>query len=261
MSTELGILNKVKLKRDFYSVDIYSLTDKMLDCTKLFSGSDLKGRLIVLDMPSVSTVDNVDPFNDSSGINLYKFNNDLLDYSTKNNATNPLNITYSNVSAFGPNSIVFNSSEITMYDFLSNKTHLTISYWINSIDSLSKNILSTVNVGQSGSLLINNYSIEYWDSTLTKHIINLPIEPNKWNNVIITISGSIITAYYNSVLVSAINMNNTVITQTFSGIIGKADTLYANYLTEQLTSSIDQFRIFSKAIVQSEIDILYIEEK
>lgn len=266
MSLELASLNKFKNQKDFYAVDEAQKKEKMLDCSAFFQGSDLNGKIIVLDMDTVSTVDNAkDIFGDNSCKHLYKFNDNLTDYASGFDGSNDSHIAYSTERKFGSKSLIFDGyTWFEASDFIGGQDTITVSYWIK--DSIGKRtILATENAESANSLIISTNNITYRDdnNNIKKVVYDYP--SSEWKHYVCTIDFITNKAYIwiNGEDKGNVTLGDTVnkINQTYNKAIGRLDYTWGGWSYYNLKGKMDQMRVFNRVLTQEEINTLYIEER
>lgn len=218
-----------------------------------------------------NTVDLYNPFPDGGGVALYQLNGDATDESGNYDGT-ATNITYG-AGEFGQ-AAVFNGSSsyidtpLNIGNIVSNindKTQdFSFSCWVN--------ISSATNVGEiiyfgnattyspayDGIALTfynGNLRFEIFDGTNAHNIITT-INANSWYNIVCVRESSIMKLYVNN---SFIGQD----TQTNNSSISASTVLRlgANINPQTyLNGSIDQFRVFNRALRPYEVEALYTEE-
>ena len=206
---------------------------------------------------SVSTVDMVDPFGDGSGIALYKFDGDATDESGVYNGT-ATNVTYE-TGKFGqcikPNS----TSSVASLSVINFNTPTTLSFW-----SKGSNMISNDRSGVAYGTFFFNQSQSYFAmySTNTAYasivcsITDIPYEPLIWKHYSFVINYPSVKVYIDGALVRIGTMSSNVTTSNYSlgfwNINGSNQAITSD-------SVIDQFRVFNRAITETEITALYNE--
>lgn len=207
---------------------------------------------------NIVTVDIHDIFGDSSAIATYNLDGNSNDLGGNYDGTTT-DVTY-DTGKFGQ-AAVFNgsSSKIDIPETVNNNS--SISLWCNIIGGdTSPNIYSTrtndngwqvttstsgdiINIQDRESLLSN----KSWTSAFT-------ISPNTWVHVVVTLTSNKFRVYIDNT-----EVGNADITGTYSstssafGCQGQMDSYWYN-------GSIDQVRIFNRALTASEVNTLYTEQ-
>ena len=212
-------------------------------------------------------VDAYDPFGDSSGVALYQLNGNANDVSGNYNGT-PTSVTYGG-GVFGQAG-VFNgsNSKIELPTNFFSFSSFTLSGWVNSSVNSDENALfdivdsnnypnhTTVVVsaggtgGNSARFLFRNYLGNQFnyepagDSTVLG-----------WRQYVMTYDGSTINCYINGSVVQSGNLSLTNPIGTIA-----SNTLGESSGSRYLNGSIDQARIFNRALTPLEVEALYTEE-
>ena len=208
-----------------------------------------------------NTVDNYNPFPDGGGVALYQLNGDATDVSGNYDGT-ATNVTYG-TGVFGQAGI-FNgsSSKITTSLTQTNTSAWSWSLWININAKPSSGLISQIISNINGSspfagvvLVIDSPNlgiVSNGSNIWTTNTINPSL--STWYHIAITYNGSgIITPYINGQSYGAIShtpSNGNTLT------IGEGDiSSYSSF-----NGSIDQVRIFNRALRPYEVEALYTEE-
>lgn len=213
-----------------------------------------------------NTVDLYNPFPDGGGVALYQLNGDATDVSGNYNGT-ASNVTYG-TGQFGQAG-VFNGSSSAIVINDANPLRLTgnytISVWvkiatqgsllriITKDDGLDHSHGYSIYIDSTGNLVWvhNSGSNNNWDTGFNPN-------ENQWYHIVGTFNGSKRVLYvdgsYNSEISTAVNVTGN----TDKVIIGSygASTPQGQYFN----GSIDQVRIFNRALRPYEVEALYTEE-
>jgi len=214
------------------------------------------------------TTDTLQILGDTSCIATYRLNGDATDLSGNYNGT-ATSVTYVAGQFGDAGSFNGSSSYIdTNYTPAAISTH-SVSIWFKTdISAVRRGLFSdfsSAGTGYStrlnlGISALNKFEFvigngtDAWTDTTT--INALPYLNGVWNNVVLVISGTSVKLYANDSLIA--NLTSTIAagtagTQSISlGRPGDYNGLYFN-------GSIDQVRIFNKAISASEVTTLYNE--
>jgi hypothetical protein len=215
----------------------------------------------------VCTSDEADIFGDSSGVALYQLNWDGSDMSGNYDGV-ATNVSFVNGHIDSAGSFNGSSSKVVASSGISGNLSRTISCWYKTTNT--DNIL--VSLGSTSSADNNQFSIAPTTNTLNVYGFagNGPnvdevmtgfstnLISGNWINIIVTwdgLSGGTLKAYINGVLESTLTRgagkayNTSVGLQLGTWISGN----------RWLNGSIDQVRIFNKAISAAEVSTLYAE--
>ena len=208
-------------------------------------------------------VDNYDPFG-GNGVALYQLNGNALDSSpSANNGTLIGTGTYG-TGVFGQAYVNNNTSAISCGSFGISGSSATFSasMWVK-FDTLSfaqvfamitgsntVNSTYALSVNTSGNFYIDAYGHAYFFN-------NTPVVANQWYHIVGVSNASNHKLYINGSLAGEINQSLTFVSN-FSAIGGRSidnSTIYP----DALRGSIDQVRIFNKALSAGEVTTLYNE--
>jgi len=227
---------------------------------------------IVVYLQVTNTVSEVDPFGDSSGLALYRLENNANDEGGVYNGTWSGTAAYS-AGVFGQ-AANFNgsSSYVSIGEVIpSTNTDCSFSCWFNMASSFNSDYKSILGGNGSDSFRITiryvssgNYNIEvargregvlYYTSSWS----STPLSPSTWYNLVVTYSFSNNTAniYINDSFINSKVLNlsatSTINTNLVLGSY-RSDVGFAYF-----NGSIDQVRIFNKALTPLEVQSLYQE--
>lgn len=206
-----------------------------------------------------STVDVLDPFGDGSGLALYKLDGNANDESGNYNGT-PTNVTYgagvfdqAGVFSGGASFVDLNTALLPSNIF-------SVSLWIN-LDSLSTGwLFSQYTAGVVGRFVFNvtptgGFQINV-SSTNSLSVTNIPvITTGNLHHVVVIKDGSNgWTLYADDTLHSTWNSTENIITNQNTILGGDNSVTGSN-----MVGSMDQVRIFNKALSAQEVSILYTE--
>ena len=218
------------------------------------------------------TTDSTDPFGDGYGVALYSLD---YDASTAPDATTDYSGTPTNVE-FGVDGHInwgarFNgSSSIISIPQPTLSGGFTLSAWFRTTSSAFQSIITMggssaaagLNIFTNSGYVITSFgngSSEDYNTTTSSVTVNT----GAWFHVVLSTSGlssgSTVKLYINGQLddseTSSVNINTTSYTSAFS--IGGRNL--SGSLSTYFNGDIDQVRVFSKALNQSEVDSLYAE--
>lgn len=194
----------------------------------------------------------VDPFRDFSGSALYRFDGNALDESGNYNGT-PTNITYG-TGKFG-RCAVFNgsSSYVTASPVVGSST-FTYSLWVNAstVTLAGKNMIDFTTGRANFSNGATTSGLEYYDGGAWR-VLGYTLTANVLTHLVLVVSGKSAKLYVNGTLIS-----KTTVTVTIPRGIAR---IGSNYLGSGsfFAGSIDQVRIFNRALTAGEVATLYTE--
>jgi hypothetical protein len=205
-----------------------------------------------------NTVDLYNPFPDGGGVALYQLNGDATDVSGNYDGT-ATNVTYG-TGEFGQAGVFNGSSSFisntSISGFPLGSSERTLSFWVNAQGSGVRVIGGYGNAATAqyfglsitASNGINFLGYSYNLST------TYTIPQNEWVNIVTTYNGTTQLLYANGVQVySAARTYNTGSSEFRIG-----DDLWGT--TERFDGSIDQVRVFNRALRPYEVEALYTEE-
>jgi hypothetical protein len=215
-----------------------------------------------------NTVDLYNPFPDGGGVALYQLNGDATDVSGNYDGT-ATNVTYG-TGVFGQAG-VFNGTS-SYIDLPSNSLNFLTTYsmsaWINSSNSVTGAIAANWGWPGSGAELgwlirkMNDNKIRVTNSngTIQNYNSTGTIPLNTWTNVVITNTQSEIKIYINGSLDSTHSSSGFTVNAGYpmNPLIGAYK--YQSTYDLKFTGSIDQVRIFNRALRPYEVEALYTEE-
>lgn len=196
----------------------------------------------------------VDPFKDGSGKALYRLEGNALDESGNYNGT-ATSLTYG-LGRFGRGG-VFNGSSTRINTSFANfaSTGVTLSMWVNITTHKNYNYLATFYENNS----INIYCDSIGTISLGGSITSGAYTAGQWLHVVATItSGGLATLYVNGVSIGTFTSTTWFSDTNKNDVIGCGNGALNTY-SQYLNGLIDQFRVFNKALTQSEVTALYNE--
>ena len=210
-----------------------------------------------------NTVDLYNPFPDGGGVALYQLNGDATDVSGNYDGT-ASNVTYS-TGVFGQAG-VFNgtSSKIVVNDPVITTGDFSVSLWVkvNSAKSYSEGIISNNNeTNNTGFAFVRNYVTQKFNFFTGNGvgsvyaISNDTVSLNTWYHIVLNYSGTTLTLYVNGAAQTTTG-TATLANSNLDLILGT----YSHIQTRFLDGSIDQVRVFSRALRPYEVEALYTEE-
>ena len=210
----------------------------------------------------------VDIFNDGSGIALYRLDNNILDASGNYNGTTSTNVSFTTTKKIGTHSASFSGNGRIAIPNVKNSYPLSISAWATSNANWNDGFREIINLsiaGQRVSLGMNN-----WDNDSTPDIalfyggtnhwtglINFENRGiNDWHNIVWTINGSNDSSH--KIYVDGVSLSMTNRGGGHGGAAGwnigsNADSTPG----ECWNGKIDHLRIFNRVLSSSEVQSLY----
>lgn len=200
----------------------------------------------------------VDPFKDGSGKALYRLEGNALDESGNYNGT-PTSVTYGS-GRFG-RCAVFNgsTSQITSSYSSSSNSVQSFSFWFKANASSFSSLLGCSDNSTYGGIIVqwylnklqiltSNSSGNAWNSLVTTSTLAI----NTWHHAVVVLTGSAISVYINGVLDGSISsLSASASLRSMWVGYGGAGSCF--------NGSIDEVRIFNRALTQPEVTALYNE--
>ena len=213
-----------------------------------------------------NTVDLYNPFPDGGGVALYQLNGDATDVSGNYDGT-ASNVTYG-AGEFGQAG-VFNgtSSYIDLgSSVISANSSFSISHWVKFDNVSTTSGDRSIHIGNSDNA--SGISIFVINSTLYLRIVDNNGNPqdityspsnNVWYNLVITYDNSTkqFKGYVDNVLINTLTISGFTPLGNYGAIGSRIGSNGANQFLE---GSIDQVRIFNRALRPYEVEALYTEE-
>ena len=213
-----------------------------------------------------NTVDLYNPFPDGGGVALYQLNGDATDVSGNYDGT-ASNVTYG-TGQFGQAAVFNGSSSVINTNLIPNYQNFSMSLWLKipSGHGTGKRIISNVPAGTVpapsisiiyGYLASDDLVIQFYDGATNHNIVKDNIPSDTWFNLTFTWqSGGLFMGYYNGSFIDSSSIptfSNSSVTPIYFGY-------YPRFNTYDYSGSIDQVRIFSRALRPYEVEALYTEE-
>jgi hypothetical protein len=212
-----------------------------------------------------NTVDLYNPFPDGGGVALYQLNGDATDVSGNYNGT-ATNVTYG-AGEFGQAGLFSTSTskvllpqtygaegETFSYSFWFNTTTNGTNVYDSQFIINKRNGANTfqINITNGGKLLVSD-----WRGTPLNAQSTTTVTDGTWRNVVFTYDNSIGKVYINGVQETSMNFTNDLATQSITNgnCLGNFDQN-----SRVFSGSLDQVRVFSRALRPYEIEALYTEE-
>ena len=211
----------------------------------------------------LSTLNKVDFFNDGSGKALYMLEDNALDESGNYNGT-ATSVTYGS-GRFGRCGVFNGVSNMYVsypfnYGMFSGDFTISLFAKGTSSDGYLFSALPTVNNAQQIALYIysggisTSMNVANTTYTVTSSLGNLATE---FTNIVMTVSGTTLKQYVNGVGTGSITIPSHILTTLVNYTSGVS--IYNGSIIARWTGSIDQVRIFNRALTQSEVTALYNE--
>ena len=220
-------------------------------------------RLINTGAVAACTTDSTDPFGDSSGVALYS-----LDYDA---STAPDGTDYSGTPTnveFGVGGKInygarFNGSSSKIESNVLQSTNMTFSCWFKTTTTGEREYLMGFNTSGSAGYISTRLNandtigIAYWNGSTYAAVSSSAItRDTNYNHICITISGTSYTIYYNGSSIGSGTLSGFSASSRTDFVMGfDAPTGATGYMN----GSLDQVRIFSKALSSDEVDSLFAE--
>ena len=214
---------------------------------------------------SYNILNNLDPFNDNSGISLWNFDNNVNDLSGNYNGTVSGSVSF-DTGKFG-NAAVWsghNSDNYISVPSISLGNYFTISLWcyINTNNTYINAFLGNekyLTIGRNDYDNGNQYKLLFGLGDGTNWIDsvygNMTLENSKWYNIIVVRDNKKVSFYINGILDAV----RTISSQTFNNTFyfGNRQGQNSDYA---LDGDLDQIRFFNRILKDNEIYSIYKEE-
>ena len=215
-----------------------------------------------------NTVDLYNPFPDGGGVALYQLNGDATDVSGNYDGT-ASNVTYG-AGQFGQAG-VFNgsNSQISYSNQVVTNGETSVSFWYNPSSTTQVNYLigNGVNTADKGITIGYNGGTNQFFGIVAKGtsslagvvVSNATYSNNGWYNIVFVWDGTTSTNAMKLYVNNFLDGENT--SDTSSGSIGSYSSFNIGGVSGSYSQgSIDQVRIFSRALRPYEVEALYTEE-
>ena len=208
-----------------------------------------------------NTVDLYNPFPDGGGVALYQLNGDATDVSGNYNGT-ATNVTYG-AGEFGQAGVFNGSSSVIDFAQPLLINTFSVSVWVKTNNiSTRRVVLGNAYAGSSyGNALqilgTSGYAQFEWAISNSWLVLtsSVNVADGNWHNTVVTISEGYQSMYVDGNLaVSSTNANDQQVTNANFKIGANWNN------TEYFNGSIDQVRVFNRALRPYEVEALYTEE-
>ena len=241
--------------RDAASNPVYF--DGKIDQVRIFDKAISAEDVATLYAETTSTASNTNPFSEGAGVALYTLDYDASEASGYYDGT-PTNVEFG-VGGKINYGARFNgsSSRIESNIDVFNTTTYSVSLWANvgSYKGASYNHWAFI-INNDQHVVIGEYPANtlkiYFSDFTTSNPFYTITDPTAWYNIVVTRSGNSISMYVNGVLANTFSY-----TGLSQGTSFKIGTNHVN--NDFFDGKIDQVRIFSKALNQTEVDTLFVE--
>ena len=201
-------------------------------------------------------------FNDGSNIATYQLNGNANSLGGTYNAT-AVNVTYEE-GKFGQ-AAKFNGSSSYINNFnLPDSTNVTISTWVklNATPTLNF-IYGQINSGGADvtmgvSLAITSNGLRIYQNNISYKEFNFSFNIGVWYNIVHIVEGTTASVYVNNTLVGGHNFSsNRLPFNNANFAFGK----FGAWGSNPFNGSMDQIRVFNRALSAQEVNTLYTETK
>tara|TARA_R100000278_G_scaffold1947_2_gene3803 strand:- start:2311 stop:5355 length:3045 start_codon:yes stop_codon:yes gene_type:complete len=210
----------------------------------------------------------------SSNIALYELDGNDNDTTTNYNGTNDPNVTYSSTGAYIGQAAIFNGSNsyinLPLTSLFFGKNTLSVSLWFKTTTTTRSRIFTDyAQTSRNCDIIMNaNGTVEvttdYNQSSNTIFISSSAYNDGNWHHIVVSLNQS---AGERNVYIDGLLLDTaTLSTNSWSGTVGSRVTLGAFYssssssgYSQHLNGSIDQVRIFNKALIADDVSTLYAE--
>ena len=204
----------------------------------------------------VCASDITDIFEDGSGVALYQLNWDGSDMSGNYDGV-ATDVSFVNGHIDSAGSFNGSSSKVEANVNVFNTTTYSVSLWVNVKEYKNANYNHwAFIINNDQHLLIGEYPANtlkiYFSDFSTSNDFYTITDPTAWYNIVITRTGNSVSMYVNGTLANTFSY-----TGLSQGTLFKLGTNHVN--NSFFNGSIDQVRIFNKAISPSEVSTLYAE--
>ena len=200
---------------------------------------------------SFSSVSVLDPFNDSSQIAFWKFQDNLNDEHGNHNLTGT-SMAYR--TGFLGKGMDCTGTNYASYATFGNPTKFSVSFRLN-LDSTSGNDKYIFGNQTYGELLHDTGHLKLYNTTENAWSGSPTVSTGTTHHIVLSVSSGTATLYLD-------NTKYTGNSGTFTlreGYIGTASTALGNS-TYAMDGMIDEIRIFNKALTSGEVSTLYIKD-
>jgi len=231
--------------------------------------------------PIIYTND-IDPFNDGSGVATYNFDNNVIDIGGADGTNIDCTFITGKFNNAISNSLLDRNDHLTIpTQFCLNTDNYSISFWfklatsgyptgnvINLFQNIS-GVYNTINGGDKGCKINfdsrTSYKINYSEQQSNGATNSITIKSNTsylddtFHHIVITKNGVNVSMYIDGIEENSITNAHTGITgKNVTTLLSKGGSQFSNDIAA--AAAIDQLRIFNRELNQEEINKLYIEQ-
>jgi hypothetical protein len=206
-----------------------------------------------------NTVDLYNPFPDGGGVALYQLNGDATDVSGSYDGT-ASNVTWGGAGEFGTSAAFNGSSSYIDIPAFNQGSQVSVSFWLNkSSGGEAVQVIADKRTSSANNFYIYHYlgktSFQVRNSSGTAWLLDVSSTIGVWDFYTMTFGSGTLSIYKNGQFVS---QDTTAVMDSTNNTmkIGRVNdnTVY------NLLGSLDQFRIFNRALRPYEVEALYTEE-
>jgi len=200
------------------------------------------------------TTDTVQILGDTSCIAYYKMS-DATDETGSYDGT-PTNVNFNVAGKFG-NAGEFNGSSYINTGINLNSNSASFSVWIKITDGTQETFLGVLEGNNRAYFGVRESNFHLGAGNVQEYTVSAAsLLDGDWHNVIYALNGSLANYYLDGQLVDSVSYSGGG-TFTLSAFIGAINN--SGSVQNQTNGSIDQVRIFNRAITQEEVETLYNE--
>jgi hypothetical protein len=199
------------------------------------------------------TTNTHDIFGDGSAVATYNLDGDATDLGGNYDGT-ASNVAYGD-GKFGQCAVFDGSSYLSIpTDTINNKSHISISIWLKpNGDPIYDNLWFSSSVGQLRAQVKVGLGISFYVNGTRIDSVDNVLSDGVWSLITITYNGTTFKAYKDATEIASGTASGTI-NETLYFRLG-----YTTNSTELLNGSIDQVRIFNRALTSEEVTTLYNE--
>jgi hypothetical protein len=242
-----------------------------IDQVRFFNRLVTSAEVSTLYNESKETTNTLQILGDSSCYATYTLNNNVNDLSGNYNATSS-NLVYTNING-APTNVDFGIGGKTLYGARFNgsssyiesnilqSTNITFSYWFQTTTIGEREYIMGFNTSGSPGYINTRLNandtigIVYWNGTTYAAVSSSAItRDTNYNHICITISGTSYAIYYNGSSIGSGTLSGFTASSRTDFVMGR-DT--PSGAAGYMNGSLDQVRVFSKALSSAEVGKLY----